>query len=152
MVISVSVSTPWDQANPRTCMPSFIHFMTTLDWEISVFLLNNQTSKCQRISLAFLTRYARVMPSTYHEVIRLCFHDKKLSFMTSQVCVCAFNRTKITKGWQNKSHTCGLPPGHASGTSAMFLKKTPMRLPPQSVTWVVSTGLLYTSLEPWQRI
>ena len=28
----------------------------------------------------------RVMPSTYHEVIRLCIHDKKLSFMTSQVC------------------------------------------------------------------
>ena len=25
------------------------------------------------------------------------------------VCVCACNRTKITKGWQNKSHTCGLP-------------------------------------------
>ena len=27
-----------------------------------------------------------------------------------------------------------------------------LRLPPQSVTWVVSTGLLYTSREPWQRI
>ena len=25
------------------------------------------------------------------------------------VCVCACNRTKITKSWQNKSHTCGLP-------------------------------------------
>ena len=87
MVIFVSVSTLWEQANPRTCMPSFIHFMIMLDWEISVFLLNNLTFKCQRISLAFLTRYGRVMPSTYHEVIRLCIHDKKLSFMTSQVCV-----------------------------------------------------------------
>ena len=120
MVISVSVSTPWDQANPRTCMPSFIHFMTTLDWEISVFLLNNQTSKCQRISLAFLTRYARVMPSTYHEVIRLCFHDKKLSFMTSQVCVCVQpnqNNKGLTKqepymwppSWTCIGHQCHVP-------------------------------------------
>ena len=64
-----------------------------ISWPCSIeksrfFLLNNQTFKCQRISLAFLTRYGRVMPSTYHEVIRLCIHDKKPSFMTSQVCVC----------------------------------------------------------------
>ena len=26
------------------------------------------------------------MPSIYHEVIRLCIHDKRPSFMTSQVC------------------------------------------------------------------
>ena len=67
-------------------MPSFSHFMITFDWAVLVSLLNNLTFKCQRISLAFLTRYGRVMPSTYHEVIRLCIHDKKLSFMTSQVC------------------------------------------------------------------
>ena len=78
------------------------------------FLLSNLTFKCQRISLAFLTRYGRVMPSTYHEVIRLCIHDKKLSFMTSQVCACVLlslyiiNKIKlnnISNNKINKNHT-----------------------------------------------
>ena len=69
------------------CRHSFISWPCWIE-KSRFFLLNNQTSKCQRISLAFLTRYGRVMPSTYHEVIRLCIHEKKLSFMTSQVCVC----------------------------------------------------------------
>ena len=68
------------------CRHSFISWPCRI--EKSRFFFLNLTSKCQRISLAFLTRYGRVMPSTYHEVIRLCIHDKKLSFMTSQVCVC----------------------------------------------------------------
>ena len=92
--------------------------MITFDWAILVFLLNNLTFKCQRISLAFLTRYGRVMPSTYHEVIRLCIHDKKLSFMTSQVCACVLlslyiinkiklnniSNNKITKPYKTQRH------------------------------------------------
>ena len=81
--------------------------MITFDWAVLVSLLNNLTFKCQRISLAFLTRYGRVMPSTYHEVIRLCIHDKKLSFMTSQVCY--FN-WKLWKSWSLS--TPGLSPLH----------------------------------------
>ena len=74
-----------------------------ISWPCSIeksrfFLLSNQTFKCQRISLAFLTRYGRVMPSTYHEVIRLCIHDKKPSFMTSQVCTSAVGSVKV-RSW-----------------------------------------------------
>ena len=55
------------------------------------------------------------------------------------VCVCVQpNQTnkRLTKQepYRPPSWHTGLPPGHASGTSAVFLKKTPMRLPPQSVT------------------
>lgn len=111
MVIFVSVSTLWDQANPRTCMPSFSHFMITFDWAVLVSLLNNLTFKCQRISLAFLTRYGRVMPSIYHEVIRLCIHEKRPSFMTSQVCISAVGSVKVRSwSWNSRRR---ISPGSA---------------------------------------
>ena len=38
---------------------------------------------------------AEVMPSIYHEVIRLCIHEKRPSFMTSQVCISAVGSVKV---------------------------------------------------------
>ena len=146
MVTSVSVSTPWDQANPRTCMPSFIHFMTMSDWEIPLFLLNNQTSKCQRISLAFLTRYGRVMPSTYHEVIRLCIHDKKLSFMTSQVCTSAVGSVKVRSwSWNSRRR---ISPGSARIHKWIWLLNSASVAQCNDWTCVSDTKRAFESIDP----